>query len=90
MNIKRVVWVDERFEKCKRPQCSSPMNRDELTKGYKLYLEDRLMRTGKSPDFCGKFATHEVDGQLFCSQHAGQKALEALEDRKTKVILVKK
>lgn len=89
MNIRRIVWLDERFEKSKRPQCSSPMNRHDLTKGYKLYLEKRLERTGKSPDFCGKFATHEVDGQLLCSQHAGQKALEHMEDRKTKVVIVK-
>lgn len=89
MNIQRVTWVDERFEKVRRPQCQSPLNREKLTPGYQVYLERRIESRGLSADYCGKFATHEVDGVLLCTQHAGSLALKEMEERKTKVVLVK-
>jgi len=90
MNIRRVKWLDERFDSVRRPQCEHTLNREALTPGYQRYLENRIEKRGLSADHCGKFATHEVDGLLLCSQHAGQLALEHMTDRKTKVVIVKK
>jgi len=59
-----------------------------LTPHYKEYLERRVEDRGFSKNFCGKFATHEVDGVHLCAQHAGQLALEFMEQPKTKIVLV--
>ena len=64
MNIRRVKWVDEKFDAVRRPQCEHTLNRETLTPGYKHYLERRVGERGLSASHCGKFATHEVDGVL--------------------------
>lgn len=83
--IKRVKWIDRR-----RPQCQHRVDRTEISDHYRKYLEERLVRTGKSPDSCGKYATHEVDGVYLCAQHAGIIALEFMEQPKTKIVLTAK
>lgn len=84
MLVQPVKWINK-----KRPQCSHRVDRTDITLHYKNYLEKRLERTGKHPDFCGHYATHEVNGVYLCRQHAAERALEFLEYPKIKIILDK-
>ena len=61
-----------------RTQCVQPFDHAPYLDSHRVRRAVRLEKTGKNPDLCNKFATHEIDGVCLCRRHAADRALEKL------------
>lgn len=77
MKVKRLEGPPFEKIQCQLPKTELHPN----ALGWKGYRETRSKRNGQNPASCMRHAMWEVDGQKLCTQHAGMKALEFLEQQ---------
>lgn len=75
MKVRRINRPTEEYAQCSRPKEALS---EQPWKGYR---ERRAAGNGKSVDTCMREAQWEIDGDKFCTQHAGMIALEELEGK---------
>jgi len=63
------------------PQCSRKFESTGYAPHYLKRRQTRCDELGWDINCCGKPSSYEIDGELLCTQHAGQKALKILAEQ---------
>lgn len=78
MKVRKINRPEEEYCQCAQPASAL------REVGWKGYREGRSRQNGKDPSTCMREGQWEIDGKMFCTQHAGMIALEHLSKENTK------